>query len=592
MIRELPYNLPGYGFANCYLIGQAIELMDLLESNGIIEKMQNTCQLGTMKYVYPGAHHTRYEYIFTQLMLISNIASSDNRRDVELSLSSNLSEYEQLGYNLSGSALMQCLAILSNIGHMYDTFTSAKIFMRLLKESKKNKSPIYSIYRRNLPVEIRGKFDEYLSTGNYYKLHLFHAILVLQGMGRSRKNKSLCNLCIHILSQLIDNDLIKNESTQRIFFLYKKIRKIAYLSVDMVYTPASFGANLGRMVYSISTYIDDLFDENSAMNRSIQQLEDIIHQQIYDSALCILNSSRIEQELYTIYCKESCKEPHGVENIYQLRDFLLEKGNFGALRCKTQPKVLHKLKQGSTLLLSDNWSPERIYDMEYESQIASKFPVSRIAYGSQIAQNLGRIYLAYGLVSTSNIQKDVQSIISNALRIRLFDDMSKIELVKYAVRSLYEYDEYFFNVSSPRGFHISDCVFIGNGCKKLSAEIRNRFNKSSVSNSDQLHEILSCATVLESLDYSGAVLCFVGGIKASKFKKTEVVDELDGLIYFPNKSTQDGFAYIIEAKNYSGGENDAEVQLQETRKFIDKSLTASIYKLSKCAYLKISQPVE
>ena len=70
MIRELPYNLPGYGFANCYLIGQAIELMDLLESNGIIEKMQNTCQLGTMKYVYPGAHHTRYEYIFTQLMLI------------------------------------------------------------------------------------------------------------------------------------------------------------------------------------------------------------------------------------------------------------------------------------------------------------------------------------------------------------------------------------------------------------------------------------------------------------------------------------------------------------------------------------------
>lgn len=399
MIRELPYNLPGYGFANCYLIGQAIELMDLLESNGIIEKMQNTCQLGTMKYVYPGAHHTRYEYIFTQLMLISNIASSDNRRNVELSLSSNLSEYEQLDYNLSGSALMQCLAILSNIGHMYDTFTSAKIFMRLLKDSKKNKSPIYSIYRRNLPVEIRGKFDEYLSTGNYYKLHLFHAILVLQGMGRSRKNKSLCNLCIHILSQLIDNDLIKNESTQRIFFLYKKIRKIAYLSVDMVYTPASFGANLGRMVYSISTYIDDLFDENSAMNRSIQQLEDIIHQQIYDSALCILNSSRIEQELYTIYCKES----HGVENIYQLRDFLLEKGNFGALRCKTQPKVLHKLKQGSTLLLSDNWSPERAYDMEYESQIASKFPVSRIVYGSQIAQNLGRIYVAYGLVSTSNI---------------------------------------------------------------------------------------------------------------------------------------------------------------------------------------------
>ena len=86
MIKELSYNLPGYGFASCYLIGQTIDVMNLLESVGIIEKMQNTCQLGTMKYVYPGAHHTRYEYVFTQLMLISNISVADNHRNVELSL--------------------------------------------------------------------------------------------------------------------------------------------------------------------------------------------------------------------------------------------------------------------------------------------------------------------------------------------------------------------------------------------------------------------------------------------------------------------------------------------------------------------------
>lgn len=269
MIKELSYNLPGYGFASCYLIGQTIDVMNLLESVGIIEKMQNTCQLGTMKYVYPGAHHTRYEYVFTQLMLISNIAAADNHRNVELSLSSNLAEYEPLEYKLSGSTLMQCLAILSNTGHMYDTFTSSKVLLRLLKESQRNKTPFYDVYKRNLPKPVRRKFDECLSTGNYYKLHLFHALQIFQGIGHSDKNRELCNLCVHLLSQLIDPSLVKKESTQRIFFLYKKIRKIAYLSVDMVYTPASFGANLSRMVYSISTYVDDLFDENSAMNKSI-----------------------------------------------------------------------------------------------------------------------------------------------------------------------------------------------------------------------------------------------------------------------------------------------------------------------------------
>lgn len=52
MIRTISYNLPGYGFASCYLIGQAIDLMDMLEDAGVLEKMKNTCQLGTMKYIY------------------------------------------------------------------------------------------------------------------------------------------------------------------------------------------------------------------------------------------------------------------------------------------------------------------------------------------------------------------------------------------------------------------------------------------------------------------------------------------------------------------------------------------------------------
>ena len=144
-----------------------------------------------MKYVYPGAHHTRYEYVFTQLMLISNIAKSDTCRNVELSLSANLAEYEQLGHSLSGSALMQCLAILSNAGHMYDTFTASRILLRLLKESKEEKTDFYAIYKRNLPKAIRRDFDEVLSAGNYYKLHLFHVIQILQGMCRATKNKNL-----------------------------------------------------------------------------------------------------------------------------------------------------------------------------------------------------------------------------------------------------------------------------------------------------------------------------------------------------------------------------------------------------------------
>lgn len=65
----------------------------------------------------------------------------------------------------------------------------------------------------------------------------------------------------------------------------------------MIYTPASVGMNLNRMIYSFPSYTDELFNEDSTMNKAILQLEDMIHKQIYDSPRCILNSTRIEQEV-------------------------------------------------------------------------------------------------------------------------------------------------------------------------------------------------------------------------------------------------------------------------------------------------------
>lgn len=58
-------------------------------------------------------------------------------------------------------------------------------------------------------------------------------------------------------------------------------------------------------------------------------------------------------------------------------------------------------------------------------------------------------------------------------------------------------------------------------------------------------------------------------------------DELDGFIYLPNKALKSGFAYIIEAKNYRNGENDATKQLEETKKFLCEDVNVNIYTLKK-----------
>ena len=111
MSTKISYNLPGHGFSNCIVFDNASKLCELLDNHGIIEKSKNINQLGTMKYVYPGAHHTRYEYMFTQLMLISSVVTNkntDEQRNTELSLGSYLKEFEANIRITGGDARLRC----------------------------------------------------------------------------------------------------------------------------------------------------------------------------------------------------------------------------------------------------------------------------------------------------------------------------------------------------------------------------------------------------------------------------------------------------------------------------------------------------
>lgn len=106
----------------------------------------------------------------------------------------------------------------------------------------------------------------------------------------------------------------------------------------MIYTPASFGVNLNRMVYEIPSYIDDLFNEDSVINNTIAQLEDIIHKQIYDSPMCILNTTKIESENEQKFYESF----DNVNSIHDIRRIIKEDSNI-KLHTEKQPDILKKL---------------------------------------------------------------------------------------------------------------------------------------------------------------------------------------------------------------------------------------------------------
>lgn len=163
---------------------------------------------------------------------------------------------------------------------------------------------------------------------------------------------------------------------------------------------------------------------------------------------------------------------------------------------------------------------------------------------------------------------DSQTIIKEIIHHKLYNEHEKIEIVKYAIKSVYKYNKFFFTLSGMESYDANQCVFIGNGCKKVAKQIRQKFNKDNIKDINKLHEILSCAEVLDNISYAGCVVCFVGSIKANEYKNTEKKDELDGFIYFPNRNVNQDYAIIIEAKNYKNPIGDAVKQLRDTESYL------------------------
>lgn len=303
--------------------------------------------------------------------------------------------------------------------------------------------------------------------------------------------------------------------------------------------------------------------------------------------MCVLTTTRIEQELYDSVKQIVCSN---VKDIFDVRSLILEfKSPYDNLHSKTQPSAIKSIDSKNVLLLSGE-GPRNYQDhiLLYDSNFIKMLPYTKVAFGTQLAQNLSRVYSAFGIISAEKVEEQTQTILAKAICSELYAKNEKKRLINFALQSIYSHGEFFFNLSAPGKFSVEDCVLIGYGCKKMAREIRQRFNSENILDSDQLHEVLSCASVLDNINYLGLVICFVGGIKACKYKKTQKIDELDGFIYFPTRSVDKGFALIVEAKNYKFGENDAEKQLKDTQNYLSTGITCSINKLNKCAYMQLS----
>jgi hypothetical protein len=81
------YNLPGFGYMKIRLFPSARVVFRFLERYGHVSNLREINQLGPIRDVLPGAHHTRYEYLMAQLALITALCELKGPLPTGMSLS-------------------------------------------------------------------------------------------------------------------------------------------------------------------------------------------------------------------------------------------------------------------------------------------------------------------------------------------------------------------------------------------------------------------------------------------------------------------------------------------------------------------------
>jgi len=275
-IRTIKYHFTDIGSITYDLYNISTTIYNYLEDNKIDERLKNISQLGVISRVYQCANHSRWDYINLQLFILHRMRSNEiiNTTDVVKINENQCSKIE----------LLQSWILLSNIGHMYGTFSSEMAILELCKSNKKIKNCIL----RGLPKNnenIKKYFIDNLEENQIFKI--FNVLTYYQ-LERNKKNY---NEYIPVFENLLDyyhfDSNYPKKTKEKIEILkkyYKIIRQLAYIYLDTQYSIIPIKIQMSTILFNINQYFSNksIINENSFKN-TLDSLDEYLEKNIYHS---------------------------------------------------------------------------------------------------------------------------------------------------------------------------------------------------------------------------------------------------------------------------------------------------------------------
>ena len=573
------YNLPGFGLVRVRLFPCVREVSSFLENYGHITRLRELDQLGPIRQVLPGAHHTRYEYLMAQLAIVTELCHLRGQLPAGLSLAR---DRDSFGSPLEGSVpsngeILMVLALLGNVGHLPSTFSGERALLKYLRD---NGGP-RAAFRLGLDEADRERFDAVVASNQLYRVNYYVALFLLNRYRRRENGPRVVGFCQRVVRSYLNMPSDDpDQSLLALWSLYRSVRRLTYLALDSHYAPVPFSLDLASIFLSLEHYLSDVFVEDSTFQRALAQLEVVMRDAVYMGAEPQINHARVGEAVLS-RLEALSPEPTTIGQMWDLlgpdRD---SSDRFSPPAPERDPDqslpAVVQLNYEVDPAISTRLLPDPM-EWERESRAAVGLRSCRFAADLDPSQSHLKVTAALLKASDTRVAQKTAHRVAKQLvdfNLRVAEAGAPIAvgdatanglaLLRFLLPQL---------LGSARRFRLRTKPAVGSppivwayGSTRtagLVSEYGRWASQSGLCDADQLNEVAQLEAALRHIDYRGALIAFAGSTEV--IEGGSLLAEVDGLVVLLSRDLRQPALILVEAKNTANGHTAAQRQLRDQR---------------------------
>lgn len=291
----LEYHLPTVGAVRARLFPLAAKCFRLLDAKGHIERLRRIDQLGVIRQVYQGAHHSRWEYVVAQLALIYEMAILKDEQGNAIvqgcGLRSDTDFPDHNGGKASGADVMQCWVLLLNMGHLDGTFATERGLLRALRKDNNSLRPAFlsNCGFDDTDRDAQQFCIEVIDKGNIYDMHKAISFFFLFRYCRNPTRQELVRTLTKVLKFYCCDETTSRGKQENLRRVYRRIRQLCYLAIDSLYAPVAMHISLGNVLFNLEEKAPALVSSgDSPFCRELDNFNELMVREVYCSPKVLL----------------------------------------------------------------------------------------------------------------------------------------------------------------------------------------------------------------------------------------------------------------------------------------------------------------